>query len=984
MRPAGPISGNRKAGTLRKSGRPKWVYTMNDTVSQSDENSIVEAPRHGDLIAESLATKPTPTTPTVRRPSGSGFFADAPNPPNPREVAPTSEPTDPDAIKVACTIVEASVPQTKTITINADGSPNKAARGSLYLGMARRTEFKGTPRQALASLGARLEGLTSNEVLILAPHSYPSAEVTLRTKDEIKPGVNGFIARTPVFFPLTPGPSFFFKDIDTKEFPPEIRAKVEAAGGLTGAFQSVLPAFGNAARLSRMSASAGWVNRETGVGYGDQAGQHRYFVVQDGRKIEAFVKRLFDHLVLADYGYAYVSDSGAISIRTIFDDAASKHTYRLVYEADAILADKRLERVPEERKCQLTGAGLLNTDELQELTEEQRAELEQIKARLKERARPEAARKRAAWCSTRVQKLRARGETEERARLTVDAALSGSVSGSFEVSLDDGRVVTAREILANKAAFHKVTCADPIEPEYGGGRNKAIIYTDGAPNIFSYAHGETRYQLLPEPEDFFSKVTEGSEPIRGVSIPVELGSSGLPMPSKTFIGEIMAITQDDVAVVFAEKYRDDLRYCHDTKAWFVWDGMRWRQDRTDLAFQFARLLGRDMTIGSKAPEMKEVRKRAFAGGVEIFARSDRVFARTAEEWDVDTFLLGTPDGTVDLRTGKLREARPEDGITKLTAVGPSASALCPLWLEFLDQATQGDREYVRFLQQWFGYCLTGDTREHALVFAFGTGGNGKSVAINTATRILGEYACVAAAETFIASKGDKHPTDLAKLRGARLVTASETEQGRAWDEPRIKALTGGDKVSARFMRQDFFEYWPQFKLLIVGNHKPVLQNVDEALKRRVNIAPFVHTPPVKDPRLEEKLRAELPGILRWMIDGCLDWQENGLVRPAIVTGATDEYFATQNTFAQWLEDDCDADPLSPGLWASFNDLYASWTNYAKRTGEAHGGGKAFSETLSNSGFVRVKRGHKKVTGFRGIQLKSSATVDPSSRLGVFE
>ncbi len=194
---------------------------------------------------------------------------------------------------------------------------------------------------------------------------------------------------------------------------------------------------------------------------------------------------------------------------------------------------------------------------------------------------------------------------------------------------------------------------------------------------------------------------------------------------------------------------------------------------------------------------------------------------------------------------------------------------------------------------------------------FGPGGNGKTVFLNTLTSIMRDYAKVAAMETFTASHSERHPTDLAMLRGARLVTASETEEGRTWAETRIKQMTGGDLISARFMRQDFFTYRPQFKLTIIGNHKPVLRNVDDAARRRFNLAPFVHKPPQPDRDLELKLREEAPAILRWMIEGCLTWQKNGLVRPESVVAATSAYFEAQDLFGQWLEDHCDFEPEQP-------------------------------------------------------------------------
>lgn len=287
-------------------------------------------------------------------------------------------------------------------------------------------------------------------------------------------------------------------------------------------------------------------------------------------------------------------------------------------------------------------------------------------------------------------------------------------------------------------------------------------------------------------------------------------------------------------------------------------------------------------------------KTSFAAGVERFARSDTTFAVTADHWDRDPFLLGTPDGTVELKTATMRPGLPEDGIAKSTAVAPAPTAACPLWLKFLKEATGDDAEMVRFLQQWAGYSLTGDTREHALVFVHGGGGNGKGVFIRTISAIAGGYAKTAAMDTFISAQGERHTTDLAMLCGARLVIASETEAGRAWAEARIKRLTGGDLITARFMRENNFTFLPTFKLTIIGNHQPALHNVDDAHRRRFNIVPFPRKPAQPDLTLEANLKAEWPAILRWMIDGCLDWQANGLVRPQSITTATADYFAAQD------------------------------------------------------------------------------------------
>jgi putative DNA primase/helicase len=361
------------------------------------------------------------------------------------------------------------------------------------------------------------------------------------------------------------------------------------------------------------------------------------------------------------------------------------------------------------------------------------------------------------------------------------------------------------------------------------------------------------------------------------------------------------VTEDSAALAFLEQHRAVLRFDHDIGKWFVWNGQVWRRERTKLAFCWARELVRTLTAAETSAKVRAlVGKTSFAGGVERFAAADRAFAVTSELWDRDLYLLGTPGGTVDLRTGALRPAQADDFITKQTAVAPAVSADCPLWLKFLREATRGDDGLIAFLQQFCGYALTGDTKEHQLLFIYGLGGNGKGVFQNTVGDILGDYRCTAAMDTFVASPTDKHPTDLAMLRGARLVTASETEDGRAWAESKIKQITGGDKIPARFMRQDFFEYKPQFKLLLIGNHKPSLRNVDDAARRRFNIIPFTHKPPVRDLDLEDKLRTEWPAILRWLIDGCLSWQRHGLVRPKVVTKATEDYTSIPQVGEKWL------------------------------------------------------------------------------------
>jgi putative DNA primase/helicase len=329
------------------------------------------------------------------------------------------------------------------------------------------------------------------------------------------------------------------------------------------------------------------------------------------------------------------------------------------------------------------------------------------------------------------------------------------------------------------------------------------------------------------------------------------------------------------------------------------------------------------------------------------------------------------NATYDLRTGASRAPDLRDYITKMTGCrcAPKGTPH-PRWTAFLNRVTDHDAELQGFLQRYSGYCCTGFTGEHVFVFAYGTGANGKSTFINTVRGILGDYATVANMSTFLASNVEHHPTDLAKLHGARLVVAQETQKGRSWDETKIKALTGGDKITARFMRRDFFDFVPNFKLFICGNHKPRLNNVDESIRRRLLLVPFtVQIPPnQRDKDLAEKLKKEWPAILRWMIDGCLEWQRIGLAPPPVVRDATEEYFAEQDTTQQWL-DDCTEDG-GDLAFSRTAELFASWKEWCEARNLRPGSEKALSSTLVDRRFVKGRNTRGQM-GFRNLVLKTS-------------
>jgi P4 family phage/plasmid primase-like protien len=329
------------------------------------------------------------------------------------------------------------------------------------------------------------------------------------------------------------------------------------------------------------------------------------------------------------------------------------------------------------------------------------------------------------------------------------------------------------------------------------------------------------------------------------------------------------------------------------------------------------------------------------------------------------------NATYDLKTGIGRPSNPLDYITKITACAAApAGTPHPLWSAFLNKVTDKNTELQDFLKRYIGYCCAGVTTEHVFVFAYGTGANGKGTFINTIARIFGDYATIADTDTFLVTKGERHPTDLAKLRGARLVVAQETAKGRRWDETKIKALTGGDKLTARFMRQDFFDFVPTFKLFIVGNHKPRLAAVDEAIRRRMLIVPFtvIIPPDERDPDLPEKLWKERHAILRWCMDGCLEWQRDGLKPPKIVTDTTNEYFEDQDTIGQWIED-CLNPAAGDRAFTLSPVLFGSWRTWCEAQNLRPGTEKAFVETLKDKGFIKLRRDYGR--GFAGIALKGN-------------
>jgi P4 family phage/plasmid primase-like protien len=436
----------------------------------------------------------------------------------------------------------------------------------------------------------------------------------------------------------------------------------------------------------------------------------------------------------------------------------------------------------------------------------------------------------------------------------------------------------------------------------------------------------------------------------------------------------VGFTEDALAVDFSVLHGEDWRHVAVWGAWLTWTGARWEREGTLRAYDLARQVCRNAANRANTARIRaKLSQASTVAAVERLARADRRHAATSEIWDRDPWLLNTPSGVVDLRTGALAPHDRVLAMTKITTAAPQGE--CPAWLRFVAQVTGGDADLQAYLRRVVGYGLTGVTTEHALFFLYGTGANGKSVFAGTLSEILGDYATVAPMDMFMATTGDRHPTDMAGLRGARVVTSIETEQGSRWAESKLKALTGGDRITARFMRQDFFEFTPQFKLMVAGNHKPSIRNVDEAMRRRLHMVPFTVTipPAQRDKRLPDRLLTERNGILAWALQGCLEWQRIGLQPPAAVMPATEEYFESEDALGRWLDEACEADPV---FFEQTSALYATWKSWAESNGEFAGSVKRFSQALRTRGFEPYRT--NTFRGFRGLRICEAARTPTHS------
>lgn len=432
-------------------------------------------------------------------------------------------------------------------------------------------------------------------------------------------------------------------------------------------------------------------------------------------------------------------------------------------------------------------------------------------------------------------------------------------------------------------------------------------------------------------------------------------------------------------------YGDHIRYCYTWKKWMVWTGTHWQEDKNGEINRMAEKTVRSILIEAAREERHDLIEqkakwffssasaRSIRGMLES-AQSKR--ALTAEDLDTHPFLLNVRNGTIDLETGGLMEHSPEHYLTRCLPIEFNHEAECPRWREFLASIMGGSEALVSYLQRAVGYSLTGNVREQVMFIMHGTGANGKSTFLNTIQHLLGEYALQMDSDTITSRQQTKIANDIARLRGARFVATSETGEGRRLDENKVKQMTGDDVLVGEFKFQEQFEFRPTHKIWLATNHLPKVRGTDHAIWRRLPLIPFGQTfwDPEKgetgdetlkvNKKLGEVLKKELPGILAWAVAGCLYWKKQGLGWPEEVRAATNAYRSDQDTLQMFIDEKCFT---QDGAFVKMSDLYQSFLDWAKDSGERPISKKELGTRLEDRGF-KPEKGNGNVAIRRGIAL----------------
>ena len=439
------------------------------------------------------------------------------------------------------------------------------------------------------------------------------------------------------------------------------------------------------------------------------------------------------------------------------------------------------------------------------------------------------------------------------------------------------------------------------------------------------------------------------------------------------------------AVMFASIIRSKIRFCEDLSAWRVWNGKNWAKDDATL-WLHARLIARIrfrqakskynlMTTNGIAVTKNEVlkwaKKSASKSGIkamlDVASKLPKMTA-SLKDLDKDIFLFNCQNGTVDLRTGVLKKHDLNDMLTHLSNASYIPGSPCPAWLKFIDEITLGNSELQKYLQEVLGYCLSGSVKEQVMFILVGKGANGKSTFLDAFINVLGTYAKTTPAHTFVNSESRALRNDLARLAGARFVSAVEINTGKKLDEALVKGLTGGDRITSRFLGKEYFEYIPQAKFFLAVNVFPEVSGSDDGIYRRLRVIPFeaAFAPHQMDKDLPNKLRREAEGILAWAIEGFKRWYERGsLLEPELVTDASMDFREQMDAVGSFLGDSCVLDSGASVQVGSLHDAYIEWAN---RNAVEPISKKLFGILVRQKGYKQKKSG--KTRSWKGLKFIS--------------
>jgi len=469
------------------------------------------------------------------------------------------------------------------------------------------------------------------------------------------------------------------------------------------------------------------------------------------------------------------------------------------------------------------------------------------------------------------------------------------------------------------------------------------------------------------------------------------------VPSHGKESEMLNLTDMGNAERLIKRYGEYLRYCYETGYWLVWNGKVWEKDNGDQIMALAKEAVRN--IYTEAANIIDDRQRKeLADHAKKSESENRLFAMIAlakdlvpikvQELDSNSMLFNCQNGTIDLHTGILNTHRREDFITSISPVEYDPDAHSSLWQQHLLRVTGNNRELIAYLQRVFGYCLTGETKEQVMFFVFGPTKTGKSKTLGAVMWVLGDYAKQTPSETLLIKRYSGH-SDKARLVGSRMVVAIEAEKGERLASASIKNMTGGDRMTARFLYKENFEFYPTFKIFLVANDKPLIRGEDSAMWERVKLIPFKQFIPLgeRDKDLGEKLKEEGKGILAWMVQGCLEWQKRkDLLEPQEVSTETAIYRSQMDILGDFLDDCCIIDRTAR---VAHGDLYQAYEEWCQQNDEEPVTKKMLTVELQSRNFIS-KRGHAGKKVWHGLTLKdyqkgdSGDTYNPDSIKSLLE